>query len=285
MSGAFLILGCGYTASRVARLLLEAGSRVICTARNVAALEWLAAAGAEVLALDVAEEASIDKLVGRVPAGARALLSIPPTAQNLQQEDGVHRLLDALKDELARVVYLSTTGVYGRTENVTAATPVAPETLRQAIRVETERRVEAGPWEALILRPAAIYGPWRGVHDSIRRGAYRLTGDGSNSISRIHVDDLAAIACAALQSSLTGAFPVGDEEPAPAAVVAAFCCRLLGAPMPSRASRGEVSETLRYSRKVDGSEIRRRLGVHLRYPTYKEGIPAAIAAEEATGVG
>ena len=64
------------------------------------------------------------------------------------------------------------------------------------MRVDEENDVLAGPWSSLILRPAAIYGPDRGVHVSLAQGRHRMLGDGSNYISRIHVDDLAAITAA-----------------------------------------------------------------------------------------
>ena len=43
----------------------------------------------------------------------------------------------------------------------------------------------------------------------------------------------------------------------------------------------EVSETRRSNRKVDGRAIRRLLGIELRYPSYRTGIPASLAAETA----
>ena len=65
----------------------------------------------------------------------------------------------------------------------------------------------------MILRPAAIYGPGRGVHVSMEEGRFRFVGGGDNFVSRIHVDDLAAHVEAALLSDITGAWPVADEHP------------------------------------------------------------------------
>lgn len=44
----------------------------------------------------------------------------------------------------------------------------------------TKRRVREFCSAALILRPAAIYGPGRGVHVSLRNGTHRLWGNGAN---------------------------------------------------------------------------------------------------------
>jgi nucleoside-diphosphate-sugar epimerase len=97
---------------------------------------------------------------------------------------------------------------------------------------------------------------------------------GDNFVSRLHVDDLAAHVEAGLLSNLTGAYPVADEEPATAREIAAFCAELLNLPMPI-ADGGRLTA----NRRVDGSAIRRALGITLAYPSYRTGIPAAIQVE------
>jgi nucleoside-diphosphate-sugar epimerase len=109
------------------------------------------------------------------------------------------------------------------------------------------------------------------MQESIKTGACRL---GDNFVSRIHVDDLAAHAEAALLSDVTGAYPVADEEPCTATEIAEFCSRLLGIPMPQNSARPRFGQPS--NRRVDGSAIRRLLGVRLIYPTYRTGIPASL---------
>jgi nucleoside-diphosphate-sugar epimerase len=183
----------------------------------------------------------------------------------------IPEVLEALAGRAARMVYLSTTGVYGGARDVDENTPIG-----EHARVEAERAIASGPWPALILRPAAIYGPGRGIQVSMARGEFRLVGDGSNFVSRIHVDDLAAHCEAALVSDLTGAYPVADEEPCASREIAGFCATLLGLPMPLSVSAEEVHETRRADRRVDGSAIRKLLGITLLYPSYKVGIPASL---------
>lgn len=231
--------------------MLDRGARVIATSRDPRKL-----AGLGVEAIRVEEVSRV------IPPGSLVLHSIPP-----------ERSLDIvalLGDAPARVVYLSTTGVYGSAKIVDEATPADESSERARIRLEAERQVQAGPWSTLILRPAAIYGPGRGVHESVRLGTYP---PGENFISRIHVDDLAAHAEAALLSDITGAYPVADEEPCTSREIAEFCANLLGVELP----KGPVATPRVFGdRKVDGSAIRRLLGVRLQYPSYRTGIPAAI---------
>jgi nucleoside-diphosphate-sugar epimerase len=275
----FLILGCGFTGRRVAAGLAAGGHAVWATSRHPERLEL---PGFRSLRLDLDDPASLTCVGAAVPQGIRVLHSVPLVAgKNEGWEDPTKRLLDALGGKPARVVYLSTTGVYGAQGHVDELSPVAPRASREQLRVEAERAVQAGPWASMILRPAAIYGPGRGVHESMRRGAFRLPGDGSRFISRVHVEDLAALAMAALLSGHTGAWPVADEEPCSSLEICRFVSDLTGLPMPQPAPPGSVSVTLRNSRRVDGRAVFRLLGVRLRYTSYRTGIPACLDAEAA----
>ncbi len=196
------------------------------------------------------------------------LHSIPPP-------DYTVKLLEALRPvRPARMVYISTTGVYGPAEIVDERTPVAPNTPKDSLRVQTESLLAAGDWSTLILRPAAIYGPERGVHYSVKHGTFQVPADGGRIISRIHVDDLADHLIAGLCGTITGAFPVADTEPCPSMDVVVLTAQLLNLPVPVAPSIPPAA-----GRRVDGSAYRKTLGLVLRYPSYRQGVPACLAAE------
>ena len=248
---AFLILGAGYTGSRVAARLRDRGHRVMTTSGRPETYEaW-----------------------SHLEPGARVLYSIPPAPGEAER-------IQLLKGLALRVVYLSSTGIYGETFDVNEHTVPAPKTSREVARFTAEQRIHEGLWSAMVLRPAAIYGPWRGVHESIRRGEFRLMGDGSNFVSRIHVDDLAALCEAALVSDAEGSWPVADEDPCESRVICEFCCGLLQRPMPPSVVREELTETRRANRRVDGRAVCRLLGVTLTYPSYRVGIPSCLRTED-----
>ncbi len=270
-----LVLGCGFTGMRVARSFLARGACVTVTTRHPEKLAALGAAGACVLSLDASRPES---LRDAVRSGVRVLHSIPSVGEGDQLSDPTPGLLAAVADAAERIVYLSTTGVYGAASLVDEHTAPAPRTPRESLRFNAEHAVLKGPWSSLVLRPAAIYGPGRGVHASMRAGSFRLLSDGSNYVSRIHVDDLAAHAEAALLSKIEGAYPVADEEPCRSRDIAQFCCELLRMPPPPSAE-SELHETRRADRRVDGTAIRRLLDLELKYPSYRVGIPASIAEE------
>ena len=275
----YLILGCGYTGRRVVERLLPTGARVIATTRDPGRLRDLSARGCEVLQVDVLEPRALQGVVSRAGRGCRVLLSIPAIRSPRGLVDLTPEIVDKLGDRPRRVVYLSTTGVYGNTKLVDETTLVAPATQRQRLRVAAEETVTGRSWASMILRPAAIYGPGRGVHTAMQQGRFRLAGDGLNFVSRIHVDDLAALAVAALESSATGTYPVADNEPCTSLEIVEFCAQLLGLPLPDSVTENEVSETRRSDRQVNGSAIRRIFGVGLKFASYRTGIPAALAAE------
>jgi nucleoside-diphosphate-sugar epimerase len=280
----FLILGCGYTASRVARKLIEQGHTVGATTRHPERLEQLARSGVTIHSWDALQAGAIEQLRGIVEPGIRVLHSVPSILSGGSASDPTAEIVEALADRPARVGYLSTTGVYGPLHEVDESTEPRPVTERQRLRRDAELAVLSGPWQPLVLRPAAIYGPGRGVHRRIAEGSFRLLENGENFISRIHVDDLAEIAYRGLLSEVTGAYPVADDEPCRSREICEFCAELLGLPVPPPALEAELSETRRSDRRVDGRAIRRLLGVELQYPSFRSGVPAAIEAERREGL-
>lgn len=252
----FLILGAGYTGERVARIL-EAAGEVVMRIRSGD--------------LDLSQPESVSRLESIAPDNCVVLHSIPSLPERADA-----KLLEALKGKARRIVYLSTTGVYGAARDVDEHTAIAPRSERELARAATEAAVRSGPWESLILRPAAIYGPDRGVHVAMAEGRYKLAGDGSNFISRIHVEDLARLSAAALRSSVTGAYPVADEHPCSSREIAEYCAEHFHLPPPVRGGEGEVPVSRQGNRRVDGRAIFRLLGVRLLYPSYVEGFTANL---------
>ena len=182
----------------------------------------------------------------------------------------------------SRIVYISTTGVFGEARgHIDETTPVDPREPSAARRLMAEQlyRDQGGA----VLRPAGIYGPFRGLHHRLKSGAFRIPGAGTNVVSRIHVADLAAIAFAMLAAddsvSRGEVFVVADDAPVPQLEVIAWLCRRLDLPLPAHAPLEEVSVTLRHDRAVDNTKVKRALSLALRFPSYREGFEACLTAE------
>jgi len=155
---------------------------------------------------------------------------------------------------------------------VTEASPVSASSERATLRLAAERLwLAAG---ASVLRLPAFYGLGSGLHVSIRRGSFRMPGDGSNVVSRVHEDDAARFVCAALRAPRGSLLLAGDDEPAPVADVVRFVCELFDLPVPATSEGDQVPLSLRARRKVDNRATKTTHGIQLAFPTYRDGYRA-----------
>jgi nucleoside-diphosphate-sugar epimerase len=270
-----VILGCGFTGTRVARRAMAAGARVLATTRDGARIGSLRALGVEARAMGELSPGSLRELVS---AGARVLVAFPP--------DG--RTDAAIAPELgraARIVYLSSTAVYGEARGrVDELTPVGPNDAAGQARLAAERAYLAEG--AAIVRAAGIYGPWRGLHRRLLGGEFRVAGGGANVVSRIHVADLATIVLGLFEAAeplACGAtYVAGDDAPVPQSEVIRWLCQRLHLPAPAPQPPSEAPASLRHDRAVDNGRIKSALSMKLEFPTYREGFEGCLAEEGAT---
>ena len=250
-----ILLGLGFTTRRLARRLLLRRVPVFAVVRRPERFADLRALGIR---------------FGGFPRGAILVDTVPPLLP--EEADPLREQMRQLGPR--RIVYISSTGVYGTQSEVDENTPVIASDEKATQRIDDERWIESGPWESLIVRPAAIYGPGRGIHMRIKERRLPRTEPGGIT-SRIHVDDLAAAVEAGAFSNLTGAFPLADDHPCSSAEIARWCARLLRMDL-----NAEWSENIPvWGRRVDGRKIRELLGIELKYPKYDSGILASMAEE------
>lgn len=264
--GVVIIFGLGFTGKKLAHRLLDRKIAVYAAVRGLERFRELADRGLQLVELATIAEARI-----QLPERPVIVLLIPPLPE--PENTRLRALIE--HTEPRRVIYISSTSVYGGIPEVNEKTVPGPEDERGRARLDEERWVSSGPWSSLILRSAAIYGPGRGVHAALRAGKIPR-GAGAGIISRIHVDDLAAIIEAGIFSNLTGAWPVADDMECATNEIAAWCAMHLKLPdFGSTLIRAAIK-----GRSVDGTKIRHMLGVELRYPSWQTGIPASLAEEE-----
>lgn len=259
------MLGCGYAGREIALRARAAKRTVRVTVRSHEHAAALGAEGLEVLRSDTLD-ASIAAHIG---PSTHVVVAFPP--------DGAAENVAAEAARGARALtFLSTTGVYaesaGRVDGATEVPAPTTDRLRRLLGAEATLR-EAG---AAVLRCPGIYGPDRGLHVRVVSGKHRIPGDGSRSLSRIHVEDLAsfALACGEVASARGKAFVIGDLTPAPHLEVVQWICDHYGVPLPPFAPLEDVHVSLRADRRVDPSEALAALGVTLRYPDFRDGMGA-----------
>jgi nucleoside-diphosphate-sugar epimerase len=254
-----IVLGGGYTGLRVATKARARGSDVCVSARREEQARELESLGFRALFGEPLERS----LAAEIDPTTHVVVTFPP--------DGVTDAAIAPVLAAARAVsYVSSTAVYGALRGrIDDATPTPAPSGRAVLRLAAEATYRA--LGATVLRCPGIYGPERGIHVRLRRGDYLLPGDGTNVLSRIHVEDLASLLLASARAK-GETFVVGDLEPAPHAVVVRFLCERYGIPFPASAPLDAVPETLRADRAVDGRRALAVLGVELLYPSYREGM-------------
>jgi len=258
----WVILGAGYTGGMLATRLVEEGHEVIVTRRTAANAHAAALALASPRAHGIAVDLDEPSTLAALPADATIVCTAPPGA-----DPSTTRALRG-----RRIIYLSSTAVYGPGHGawVDESWPIAPITAAGRARAAAEASV---PPHAAVLRVAGIHGPGRGLLERIRAGTYRIVGDGSAHISRIHIADLVEAIVRAGSCDIAGPINIADDDPAPIGDVADAIAAHLGVPPPPRVSIDsvdpELAGMLLADRRIANRRMKEALGVTLRYPSWR----------------
>ena len=139
------------------------------------------------------------------------------------------------------------------------------------------------------MLPGEIYGPgglFRDyMYEWIKTGQYRIIGSGNNYIPRVHVDDCAQAYVHVLEKMPVGEkFIIADDGPCTLKEFTYFIADSMDVPHPktapgflTRLIMGKMlHETVTMNCRVSNEKAKNELGWKLNYPTYREGIPAAI---------
>lgn len=274
------VFGLGYTSLRFIELFGERFSSLAGTVRTQAKAASLAGSGIEVMPFDAAD------VVGKAVEADAMLISVPPTQTGDLVLNTYGSALGQSR-QLRWVGYLSTTGVYGNREGAWTdeTTPVNPSTDQSHLRVAAEQAwLDWGVKNNIpvqIFRLSGIYGLGRSSIDAVRQGTARRIIKPEQVFNRIHVDDIAATLWASLQHPrASGIYNVSDDEPAPPQDVVTYAAKLMNTSLPKEIpfDKAELSPMARsfYSenKRISNQRIKTELGVHLNYPTYREGLQA-----------
>ncbi|WP_348673485.1 SDR family oxidoreductase [uncultured Abyssibacter sp.] len=278
-----LVIGCGDTGLRVARMALAAGRSCAGLVRTADSAARLRAEGVEPLQQDLDGESL------SLPAVDAVVITAPPPKQGIE-DARIARVLDALPQP-ARLVYISTSGVYGDCGGdwVDEAAPPRPITPRAQRRVDAENRLlawaGAGDTELVRLRVPGIYGPGRLPAQRLRRGLPVIRPDEAPWSNRIHVEDLARVVWVTLTAdAVEPVYNVSDGTPTTMTDYFLRCARHLGLPEPPQIPLADAEQRLgaqaasfiRESRRLDIRRLREGLGFEPNYPDLDAGILASI---------
>ncbi|MEC8287319.1 MAG: NAD-dependent epimerase/dehydratase family protein [Pseudomonadota bacterium] len=221
------------------------------------------------------------------------LISIAPDKNgDVVLKSNYEDIANALKTSVKRVIYLSTTAVYGDANGSTVDEKykINPQSDRAKSRILAESQ-----WTDLcdkfgvtlnILRLSGIYGTGRNqIRNLINGTAKRIIKEG-HVFNRIHVADIARIIYMLSVSDIkSDIFNISDDMPAPPQDVVVFAARLLNTdpPEPVIFSEAILSEMARsfYSetKYIINQKIKEKLGLELKYPNYKLGLKDILKEE------
>lgn len=230
-----------------------------------------------------------------LPEGDALLHCAPPPPTGTTDPRTGH-LLAALETRgilPARVVYVSTSGVYGDCggARVDESRAVHPQTDRAKRRVDAERRLalwcSARGVALVILRVPGIYAADRLPLARLRAGTPVLRDEDDVYTNHIHAEDLADIVVRALEDAApAGTYNTSDDSEMRMGDWLDLVAERAGLPRPPRIARSEASARIEpgllsfmsESRRLVNRRLKEGLGVRLRYPTVREGLPALVAA-------
>ena len=285
-----LIVGCGDIGASVAGLEHDAGHSVAGLARTEESARRLRDAGIEPIRGDL----DVPSSLGDLPIKDAVVYYFAPPPGKGVTDPRMQAFISVLvpPDMPARVVLISTTGVYGdcRGEWVTEERPPNPQVDRARRRLAAEtalrRWSETSGVPIVILRVPGIYGPRRLPEERLRAGEPVLREEESPFSNRIHADDLARVCIAAARCHRPSAvYNVSDGHPT---TMTDFFYRVadrLGIPRPPAISLEEARRRLgegmlsylAESKRIDNRRMLAELGVKLRYPDLNAGLLSCVA--------
>jgi 2-alkyl-3-oxoalkanoate reductase len=297
----------GAIGSPLVSQLVERGHEVIGTFRSPASAERVRALGAKPIQLDLLDanavrravlDAAPDAIIHQATALAdvrfgRSLdRAFGPT--NRLRIEGTDALLAAageagvgrfVAQSFASYRYAREGGPVKTEDDPLDPNPPAMARQTNVAMSHLDRVVTAAG--GIALRYGGFYGAANdGLIRPVRKRQLPIVGDGRGISSFIHVEDAAAATVFALERGGTGIFNITDDEPAPMIEWLPALAKALGAKPPRHVplwlaglivGKGAVMMSVE-SRGASNAKAKRELGWTLRYPSWRQGFPAAYGS-------
>jgi nucleoside-diphosphate-sugar epimerase len=300
-----LVVGAtGAIGRQIVPQLAERGHQVTGTSRSAAKAAYLRSLGAEPAALDVLDQDAVRAVVATARPDAiiyqaTALTGISfsrnmdrafaPT--NRLRTDGTDNLIAAAREagvtrfiaqSFAPFRYAHTGGPVKDENDPLFDPPFSARQMVGAMAYNDEAVTAAG---GIALRYGGFYGDeHNAMIQAVRKRQFPMIGNGGGYTSFIHVHDAAAATVLALDAAGPAIYNVTDDEPAPMRDWLPVLAAALGAKPPYRVPAwiaglllGKLLPMMTEARGASNAKARKELGWTLRYPSWREGFPAAYA--------
>lgn len=213
----------------------------------------------------------------------------PPPAAGAQ-DTRLRRWL-ASRPSTRRIVYISTSGVYGDCGGrwIDEDAPLQPVSARAQRRLDAEtalgEHAASQRSEVVILRVPGIYGPGRLPRERLAQGLPVVRHAESPYTNRIHADDLAEAALHAAAWGRPGAaYNVADGNPTTMCDYFTRCAALLDLPPPPQVSMEEARQVftpamwsfMEESKRLKTGRMLEELRFSPRYPDLASGLASCL---------
>ncbi len=282
------IVGCGYTGLQLAERRIMHGYNVHALSRTLDHCQLLQDKKIRVTRGDLDH----DKPLVFPDINIENLFYLVPPNPAVAGDRRVAKLLTALNHVSPpnRIVYISTTGVYGDAKGawVDEKSEINPLSRNAKNRVVAELAFKE--WcqfnavNLTILRVAGIYGSERLPVKRIKQGLKVVKKSESAVSNRIHVFDLVSI-CERVTATdeVFDIVNVADGNPSTMTDYFVKVAKMYDLPQPEEITMNQAmqefsSEMISYlkeSKKVSNKKLREKLGYCLRYPNLESGLSAS----------
>ncbi len=281
-----LIVGCGDIALRVAPFL-RTRYRLFGLVRNTARIKELRTHGIIPLTGDLDYRHSLARIGGL----ADTVLHFAPPPNSGDTDTRTRNLLTALSLGTlpARLIYISTSGVYGdcggaQVSETRALNPQSPRALRRAdAEIGIQNWAQRNGVHANIVRVPGIYSAERLPLERLRAGNPVINATQDSYTNHIHADDLARIVVAILRHGKPNrVYHASDDSDLLMGDYFDAVADAHHLPRPPRMSRDEVQRVvspllwsfMSESRRLTNRRVKQELRVKLRYPQVADALNA-----------
>lgn len=284
-----LIIGCGVIGRQLGASCTTHGEQVRGLVRTEHSAEMARGKGIDAAAVDLD---SVEHLP--YPTAGEQVFYLAPPPDEGTADTRMGRVIRAFAQggQPRRILYISTTGVYGDCGGawIDEEREVNPQSDRARRRLDSEHQLS--DWsgrtggEVVILRVAGIYGPGKLPLERLRQRLPVVREEEASFTNRIHSEDLVQACLAAMERGRSGrVYHVCDGHPSTMTDYFRRLADAAGLPHPPEISLAEAEEHLspgmlsymRESRRLSNRRLREELGVKLKYPSLESGLPACFA--------
>jgi nucleoside-diphosphate-sugar epimerase len=307
----FIAGASGALGSRLVPQLIEAGQEVVGTHMSSTSAHRLRSLGVEPVQVDLLDPSAVREAV--LEAAPEAIVHQATALGNAQfgrsldktfagtnelRTRGTDNLLAAAREAGVRRFVAQSFAPYRyareggpvKTEEDPLATS-HPKHAAKTFDAMSDLEQKVTEFGGIALRYGGFYGAANdGLIEPVRKRQLPIIGDGGGIMSFIHLDDAAAATVIALQHDGPAVYNVVDDEPSPMRDWLPVMAEALGAKPPrrfptwlARLFAGEAAVVMgTEARGASNAKAKRELGWTPRYPTWRQGFPAAYSALAAT---